>query len=73
MGIPWVRGEGNCARVESLGSDHHLLLPAHWAHVAFGTRAGEKTWDLWSAGGQNCGAISYKLYIYVYVCVYTHT
>lgn len=61
MGIAGVRGEGNGARAEFLGTDHHLLLPAYWEHKTLGTRAGEKTQDLWFAAGQNCGAISYKL------------
>lgn len=41
-----MRGIGDYVRAEFLGSDHHLLLPAQWAHVTFGTRAGENTQDL---------------------------
>lgn len=41
-----MRGEGDYVRADFLGSDHYLLLPAQWAHVTFGTRAGENTQDL---------------------------
>lgn len=37
-----MRGEGNCVTVKFLGSNHHLLLPAQWAHMTSGTRAAGK-------------------------------